>query len=287
MMDSSSSGELSSSSSSEEAFSSSSSEEDLIDIQGAFDDDFIPSAEKNDPGGVVLLAEADESAQIRIQPTGNEGDTRTLTWDPTQLDVEGETSPLTLAEEDGEKNYTVYAQEGLYPEETGPEGETSTAETAQTAAIDVKVTDAAGVEKRTDSVTAKKAEIAIYRDDEKFSGTATISVYAGEVLSLEVRLEDDPENTKYPTDIKWTISGTRLKDYDPAKAKNQKKELTSEDLTKKAIEFHWISGGAQTIEVSGKVGGGTVTISQSVEVMRPTATIQATSDGTIKGTSGN
>ena len=279
---SSSSEEPATSSSSEEPSSSSSSEEVLIDIQGAFDDDFIPSAEKNDPGGVVLLAEVDESAQIRIQPTGSEGDTRTLTWDPTQLDVEGETSPLTLAEEDGEKQYTVYAQEALYPDET--DDETSSAETAQRAAIDVKVTDAAGVEKRSDSVTAKKAEIAIYRDDKKFSGVENISVYAGEVLSLEVRLEDDPENTKYPTDIKWEISGKRLKDYNPAKEQNQKTELTSEDLTKKAIEFHWISGDLQKIEVSGKVGGATVTVSQSVNVMRPTVTITATSDGTMKGT---
>jgi hypothetical protein len=232
----------------------------------------LPESEENDPGGVVLLPEADETAQILVCSTNNDDDTRTVTWDSSLLDLGGETSPLTLSEDDGDMTYPLTALPAFYPD---PDSTLSTT-------INLAVNDADGP-KGSDAVTAKQAEIAIYRDGEEFnSDFGPPNVYAGEVLSLKVVLKDSPDNTKYPTDIVWTVSGQRLKDYDPTKETDQATELSEDDLKAKNIEFHWISGGSQTIEVTGKVGGALRKTTVSVNVMRPKAHIVTTSDGTPK-----
>lgn len=102
-------------------------------------------------------------------------------------------------------------------------------------------------------------------------------MYVGEVLTLEVRLKN---STTPPTNVLWTISGTRLKDYDPDKATDQVSELQDADRTKTTIEFHWVSGGDQTIEVI--CDGAPQRAQVTVHVLRPTISVIATSDGTIK-----
>lgn len=72
------------------------------------------------------------------------------------------------------------------------------------------------------------------------------------------------------TNVQWTIPGERIKNYTQSVGAGTRTELSAPDLQKVSIEFYWIGGGCQTVQVSAQVDGVAQTASATFKVLRPT-----------------
>ena len=98
------------------------------------------------------------------------------------------------------------------------------------------------------------------------SGTTVIKI-VGQKIQLEVRSKPPGHSV---ANIQWTISGQRIKDYTQSVAAGVQTELSPADLQGTSLDFYWINGGNQTVQVSGQVDGTSKTTSVAYNVLRPT-----------------
>jgi len=97
------------------------------------------------------------------------------------------------------------------------------------------------------------------------SGTNQTKI-VGQKIRLRVRTKPLGQTM---TDTRWAIPGDRVKNYTQSVGSGVKTDLAAADLRNTSIDYYWISGGNQIVQVSAHVAGTKLSASVTYRVLRP------------------
>lgn len=119
---------------------------------------------------------------------------------------------------------------------------------------------AAGTPQVTLEIVDRKTNLVI-------SGTAQTRI-VGQKIQLLVRAKPGGSITQ----PQWTIPGENetVRDYVPNDTRADRYDLTSTDKQAAAVDFHWIAGGKNGVQVNAQVNGTALTASVTFNVLAPT-----------------
>jgi hypothetical protein len=83
------------------------------------------------------------------------------------------------------------------------------------------------------------------------------------------------------TNIQWTVPGQKVRNYTQASSTASRTDLSAADLQGINLDFYWIAGGSQTIQVSATALGTTLTANVTHNVLAPTAVTMTSVTGDV------
>ncbi len=98
------------------------------------------------------------------------------------------------------------------------------------------------------------------------SGTTQIKIVGQKV---ELRVRTRPAGLTM-TNIQWTVPGQTVKSYTQSIGAATKTDLSVADLQAVDVDFYWIAGGNQNVQVAATVAGAVLTASVQFNVLAPT-----------------
>lgn len=108
------------------------------------------------------------------------------------------------------------------------------------------------------------------------SGTTQTRI-VGQKIQLQVRVKSGGGLSN----IQWTIPGQRIKNYTQSASAGTRTNLSAADLQSANINFYWIAGGNQLIQVSATVKGVRVSASVRYNVLAPSGLSMTSTTGTV------
>lgn len=108
------------------------------------------------------------------------------------------------------------------------------------------------------------------------SGT-TQAVIVGQKMELLVRTNP----AEAMSNIQWTVPGQRVKDYTQSTSTGTKTDLAAGDLQGVNLDFYWIAGGSQTVQVAATVRGARLTAQVTHNVLAPTSVSMTSATGDV------
>ncbi len=108
------------------------------------------------------------------------------------------------------------------------------------------------------------------------SGT-TQTVIVGKKIELMVRTRP----AEAMTNIQWTVPGQRVKGYTQSTTAGTRTELNASDLQGVNLDFYWIAGGTQTVQVAATVRGSQLTAQVTHTVLTPTSVSMTSVTGSV------
>ncbi len=119
-------------------------------------------------------------------------------------------------------------------------------------------------------------EIVDRRTGTVVSGT-TQTVIVGQKMKLHVRTRP----TESMSDIQWIVPGERVKDYSPSEHTAKPIPLDAGDLQDANLDFNWIAGGTETVQVAATVRGSRLAAQVTHHVLAPTAVSMTSQTGDV------
>jgi hypothetical protein len=95
----------------------------------------------------------------------------------------------------------------------------------------------------------------------------TVDKIVGQKMELLVRAKPATPLSN----IKWTVPGEKVKNYTQSSTVATRTDLAAADLQGTNLDFYWIAGGTQAIQVSATAAGNALTASVTHHVLVPTA----------------
>lgn len=109
------------------------------------------------------------------------------------------------------------------------------------------------------------------------SGTTQTKI-VGQKVELRVRTRPAGQSM---TNIQWTIPGQTVKSYTQSTSTATKTGLSVADLQAVDVDFYWIAGGNQVVQVAATVQGTALTASVTFDVKAPTAVSMTSATGAV------
>lgn len=99
----------------------------------------------------------------------------------------------------------------------------------------------------------------------------------GQKINLRIEL---PESST-GSDFQWTLPDKVFKDYTAVTAKGELKPMEANDLNQQEVYFYWADSGSKAVKVKYKEDGVDREMEVTIEVEKPTATLEATQSASV------